>query len=108
MPVNFNCSKKDSDLIQKIAERYYKENPERGTLEDDKISFIMDITATHCNGTPLDLEKLLAADKFNFYHDIQGIQRHLNRDTGKLMNCFHPRTYAPKDPKPRQPRRVAA
>ena len=34
---------------------------------------------------------MLAADDFNFGHDVFGIYRHLDRTTGKLMNCFVPR-----------------
>ena len=51
----------------------------------------MDITACHCNGMPLKLEELLHADEFNFAHDVFGIRHHLNRETGKLENCFCPR-----------------
>lgn len=51
----------------------------------------MDVTAAHCNGCPLDLERLLAFDDFNFNHDVFGIRRHLNRETGELENHFVPR-----------------
>lgn len=54
----------------------------------------MDITACHVNGCPLKLEELLRADEFNFAHDVFGIRRHLNRETGKLENCFVPRFHA--------------
>lgn len=52
---------------------------------------VMDIEAAHCNGNPLDLSALLTADDFNFAHDVFGIRRHLDRETGKLMDCFSPR-----------------
>lgn len=51
----------------------------------------MDITACHMNGAPLRLNELLAADDLNFSHDVFGIRRHLNRETGKLEDCFSPR-----------------
>lgn len=51
----------------------------------------MDITACHANGNPLKLDELLAADEFNFTHDVFGIRRHLNRKTGKLEDYFSPR-----------------
>lgn len=51
----------------------------------------MDLTATHANGNPLKLHQLLAADDANFAHDVFGIRRHLNRETGELMDCFVPR-----------------
>lgn len=56
----------------------------------------MDVLATHCNGNPLRLNDLLKADDFNFLHDISGIARHLNRNTGKLKNLFSPRFSARK------------
>jgi hypothetical protein len=55
----------------------------------------MDITACHLNGCKLDLAKLLAADDFNFAHDVLGIRRHIDRETGQLMNCFRPRFAKP-------------
>lgn len=51
----------------------------------------MDVNAVHSNGNPLRLADLLAADDFNFMHDICGIARHLDRDTGKLGDFFSPR-----------------
>lgn len=51
----------------------------------------MDITARHANGNPLRLQELLAADDFNFCHDVCGIYRQMNRENGQLQNCFLPR-----------------
>ena len=51
----------------------------------------MDFTATHANGTPLRLDDLLNFDDFDFLHDMVGIRRHLNRETGQLDGCFVPR-----------------
>lgn len=56
-----------------------------------KMDLSMDLTACHANGCPLDLDRLLAADKFNFIHDVVGIARHIDRSTGRLQNCFTPR-----------------
>jgi len=56
----------------------------------------MDVTACHVNGCPLKLQELLEADDFNFSHDIFGIRRHLNRETGQLENCFLPRFARPE------------
>lgn len=52
---------------------------------------MMDITAVHANGNPLKLAELLATDDFNFTHDVFGITRHIDRETGKLGGCFVPR-----------------
>ncbi|OPZ91785.1 MAG: hypothetical protein BWY74_01847 [Firmicutes bacterium ADurb.Bin419] len=54
-------------------------------------SVLMDISATHCNGNPLDLEALLNAPYEDFAHDILGIQSNINRRTGELENLFSPR-----------------
>lgn len=48
----------------------------------------MDITACHANGCPLKLRELLAAEDFNFAHDVFGIRRHLNRETAQLGDYF--------------------
>jgi hypothetical protein len=75
------------DLIVKIADRAAVKNSERGW----KQAIIMDLNATHCNGCRLDLDRLLAAEDFDFTHDVYGIRRHLNRNTGKLEGFFVPR-----------------
>lgn len=53
-------------------------------------SLCMDLEAADCD-IPMDLARLLAADKFNFAHDVCGIVRHINRKTSKLEDCFIPR-----------------
>jgi hypothetical protein len=83
--INWNCSKKDADIIHKIAQRGSMLG--LGTL----ININMDVTATHINGNPLKLEKLLMATFVDFSHDLRGINNNINRETGKLENCFSPR-----------------
>ena len=58
--------------------------------EIDNISLQMDLVAVH-RQFPLQLSNLLDADDFNFYHDICGIMRHMNRETALLEDCFLPR-----------------
>lgn len=58
---------------------------------DDRVSIMMDLAATHANGTPMDFDRMLAADDFNFAHDYCGIARHLDRRTGRLGGMFLPR-----------------
>lgn len=58
----------------------------------DRLSLMMDLEACHCNGCPLDLVSLLeAARDYDLVHDVMGIHRHLNRETGKLEDFFRPR-----------------
>jgi hypothetical protein len=88
--VNFKTTKQEYELIIKIAKRanlIYREN---GVLIDP-VHIMMDLTATHLNGCPLKLQAMLDADDLNLMHDIAGIDRHLDRDTGKLTGCFDPR-----------------
>ena len=90
--VSFKVTRRERTKITAIARRAVAMAERAGTdypLPDAD----MDITATHANGCRLDLDRLAAADDFNFAHDVFGIRRHLNRETGKLENCFLPRSY---------------
>lgn len=51
----------------------------------------MDVTTTNASGCPLDLERLLSFDDENFGHDVFGIRRHIDRNTGALGDFFLPR-----------------
>lgn len=92
--LKLDTSKADRDLIQKIVERSDTLYALVG-LKDDRLTRSLDLTACHCNGTPLDLAKLLAFDDANFGHDVLGIRRHIDRHTGKLGDCFLPRCAKP-------------
>lgn len=63
-------------------------------VEKTRMDVEMDLAAVHAH-TPLRLGALAAADEFNFAHDIGGIHRHLNRQTGELEDCFLPRFTVP-------------
>jgi len=80
------CSKKDARIIHKIGVRAKKELLKKRDLIDIE----MDVMATHIK-LPLRLTDFLKADKFNFARDIYGITDHIDRDTGKMNNCFLPR-----------------
>ena len=56
----------------------------------DAVSLSMDLTVCHNMGH-VDLQTLLDADFAAFAHDINGIARHLDRDTGEMNDCFVPR-----------------
>lgn len=88
--VSFDCSLSDKDLISDIAVR--ADNLGLISLRQyPMMTCVMDVTAVHCNGNPLRLRDLLDATDFNFMHDIVGIARHLNRETGQLEDFFSPR-----------------
>jgi hypothetical protein len=92
MILNWKVSKEDHDLINQIAERA-KAIARRQGMEYSWHDATMDLTAAHANGNPLRLAELLAADDFNFTHDVFGIAAHLDHATGKLTHggIFRPR-----------------
>lgn len=88
--INFHTRREEAVLINKIVARALRLQ----IGDTNAMALDMDITACHCNGMELDLKKLLSADDFNFCHDICGIYRHINRNTGEIENCFVPRCHA--------------
>lgn len=88
--VSFNVTATERATIHAIAQRAFTIAKDFGCPRK-AVDFAMDVTAAHANGNPLRLADLLAADDFNFIHDVFGIERHIDRDTGKLGNCFSPR-----------------
>lgn len=82
----------ESDLVHVIAQRALRAANRLNVKGVDLLDFEMDVCATHLNGCPLRLDDLAGtSDEFSFVHDIFGIRRHLNRETGKLENHFLPR-----------------
>ena len=77
----------ESRLIMKIVNRGWKKMKGGYTT---RLDMIMDLDAANKN-CPLKLQELLDTDDFNFYHDLVGIRQHINRNTGKLEDCFLPR-----------------
>jgi hypothetical protein len=92
--VSFEVTREEARLISKIVARVQKHDK---MTREERLDLDMDITAVHANGCPLNLEKLLAFDDFNFWHDIRGIQRHIDRNTGTLTRCFVPRCAQPEE-----------
>jgi hypothetical protein len=87
--INWNISRTEFDLIEKIARRALALIP---NYPDGQRTLIMDIQACHCNGCPLDLVALLTANHHEFLHEICGIRKAINRRTGKLTDdVFMPR-----------------
>lgn len=93
--ISFKTSKADHLLISAIADRAVRAATAAG-FAYKKQDASMDVTACHCNGTPLDLAKLASFDDFNFNHDVFGIRRCIDRGTGKLTNFFVPRCAKPE------------
>lgn len=102
--ITFSVEPHEADLLEQIAHRAMTELwPERADPAQwrkwdgpSKLHLLMDLTAVHANGCPLRLGALLEAHPFDFAHDIGGIRRHLNRETGQLEDHFLPRYAAPE------------
>lgn len=82
---------KKLNLIQKISARAVRLHKKS---TGDKISRIqMSLDINQClKKYPLDLPRLLRAQSSVFEHDVFGIKRHLDRETGYLNGGFLPRT----------------
>jgi hypothetical protein len=94
MPVKFNATRKEFECIRRIALRYIETVYETFPSSVRKQAIqptMMDITACHLNGCPLDLERMASGTNFDLLHDVCGINEHLDRRTGKLKDCFLPR-----------------
>lgn len=94
--VSFNVAPRDAKIIREIADRAFTICKRHKLRNIKRLDLEMDVTAVHANGCPLRLVDLLEADEFNFSHDIFGIHRHLDRETGKLGDCFSPRFHQRK------------
>jgi len=84
MVLNWKTTPDEARLIQKIVNRA------SNYTVVNKLELSMDITAVHKNSVPLKLNELLEAPDFDFTHDVFGIQRYIDRATGKL-DRFLPR-----------------
>lgn len=89
--VSFTVSPAEHKIIQTIAHRAVALAAQFSSAKLDPVEITMDITACHANGCPLRLADLLAADNFNFQHDVLGINRFIDRKSGELTGCFTPR-----------------
>jgi len=90
MSIKWELPKKDYSLICRLTDRAMRYYASKGMKEEWR-RVAMDITACHNNGCRLRLADWLAADEFNFLHDLFGIRNNLNRRTGKLDGLFLPR-----------------
>lgn len=94
--IKFVATKIEREKILKIVKRAAEIAKKAGVKNYNALDASMDLEAVHCNGTPLRLGDLAIADDFNLAHDVFGIARHLDRSTGKLLDCFVPRFHQPR------------
>lgn len=92
MSISFEVTALEAATVEQIAERAERDIFSKYPgLNQSRLDTVMDLRATIAQGCPLRLDELLAAEAFDFAHDISGIRRFLNRKTGKLENHFLPR-----------------
>jgi len=90
MPItHWEITNKEFDLLVQVAKRALRELKD---YPDDQRTLIMDLNACHSNGCPLYFRGLLDAPLQDFSHDIYGIRKAIDRNTGKLTeDVFMPR-----------------
>ena len=93
--VSFETTRAEARVIGEIVARA-KVAAIAARIEFDGMSLHMDLSACHANGCPLKLVELLEADDANFGHDVWGIRRFIDRNTGKLGGHFVPRFAQPQ------------
>lgn len=75
MPIFVTTDIEDADIIDTIADRIMQD-PAQSPYKN-KMSAVIDLILTHCNGTPHSPSTPAAADSETFWHDIHGIARNL-------------------------------
>lgn len=93
--ISFDVTDAEYSLIEAIVERGEKFAAEHG-IDFSSLDMIMDLEACHANGTPLDFSRLLEFPDADFGHDLFGIRKYTDRDTGQLTDCFLPRCARPR------------
>lgn len=80
---------KELEIIAAIASRAVRMARKYG-VDYQQLEAVLDLSNCH-DRRPLRLMELLQADDGNFGHDIFGIRRHINRETGEMEDGFLPR-----------------
>ena len=79
-------------IVRSVLNKMDSRNRQQPQLKDyDKTTVMMDLLVLLETGVKMRWEELLNAPVFDFMHDINGINQHLNRNTYKLEDCFWPR-----------------
>jgi hypothetical protein len=78
------------DTIKAIAKRA-SALASANEIELDEKTVLLDLTAAMAGGCKLCVQDLLNANDVDFVHDVFGINKHLDRNTFTLTDCFVPR-----------------
>lgn len=84
---NFYLPEAELAMVDQIVQRYDR----KMMLGRERMGLTMDLIACHNGACPLDLAALAKAADGDFFHDVAGIHRHFDRETGLLNDCFLPR-----------------
>lgn len=95
---NMDASKADRVKVRAVIDRLIPLLKEDGRPLGDRLDWEMDLVAVHCNGIPLDLDRMLKADERTLRHDLYGIRRFIDRETGKLREQFLPKLHGELPP----------
>lgn len=96
--VSFDRTDEEDLLMDVAVERYarHSASKECKMTEGEMNNLKMTLSACHANGNPLDFRKMMEVEDSTFLHDITGICKNMNVDTGKLRNFFVPRCSSPR------------
>lgn len=98
MFMNFDLAPESRALVDTIVERFFAAHPDHPVA---RTNVTMDLIACHNGGCPLDFAAMATFEDFSSVaHDITGIGRYLDRETGELDDHFHPRFALPEPLKP--------
>jgi len=93
----FDVTVDELDIIADICHRLETDYPDAWAVKNlDRQTRVMDLCAAR-NLVNLDLAGLLAADAFDFIHDVCGIHAMIDREREVIGGCFLPRYARLKD-----------
>jgi hypothetical protein len=92
----YSKDKAFSDDLTVVWEWESSEEDGRPVVDNVEVHYINDIPAYYftkefVNEVERTIYEGSAVEDFNFAHDIMGIHRHIDRNTGVLTECFSPR-----------------
>lgn len=90
--VNLDVPSDVRALILRVAIRAEDEIFKKQNVKVDRLGLVMDLSAAYANNNKIDFHALLGFPEYDFAHDVTGIMRYLNRETGILEECFVPRS----------------
>lgn len=105
-----DATREEIELIVKCCERFeeYAQYDHKNktvtiggtTVKYQRFEMLYSLELAHVNSeNGIDLERLLNFPRYDFMHDMLGIWENVSRETGRMLNCFSPRStnYKPKE-----------